>query len=707
MVRRRTTLTTMTMTLTFLMTMTAVLWTTTTTALIVRENTVFPKLGEVSLSRSSWRLTLITDLGVYDKFAHQTIRYIRKVENQVASTYDKFADAGLVQFTPHIKALKEELNHRLGVDLNYGKFMKEELMEFSSHFMSMKDGLGFMNRTKNKIKEQLANYESLHDTAKSRILRHRRALIPILGKVMHFLYGVTTDSDLRDIRQAINELGENQKTLQHVSQRSLSIMNKSQHEVSLNRQRINKLNQGLGELSKELKQFASKTEDHVVALAKFVDYYLTLDSLAQNAQELVIEMVQHMEDLERQIDTLAGGDLSPGVIAPNKLKEALLEIAEKLPPTLRLPIDPTRNLWSFYQAIRCSTVFMDNKIVMLLNIPLINAVEMMEIYEVINLPLPDLKLTKPVKGKEKPWVAFYEVETTAIAIDPARTKYSLLSKDEARRCARNIEGFCQFINPIYPTNKNKFCVIALFLGNKQLIDKTCVTKVRTNSILPVARHVSEGDWIVALGKPLMFTITCDQNSPQLAQTKELLPPIDTLKLGHGCVAFSTDVVLPSYHEFSSVLDVSPELTMNFGEVNFTIWHPIHELVSDKIHIWNMTDLETIEEINMNDLIKKIENIKTVHIPLHPLWTHKDIVIGIISTAVLVTGVAIIIYKCYCSKALGPTTIINRTAKQLVTTPPEIEPLQNNLVVDDIKETQKVKEILRNPYYNLYPAISYE
>ena len=73
-------MTTMTMTLTFLMSMTAVLWTTTTTALIVRENTVFPKLGEVSLSRSSWRLTLITDLGVYDKFAHQTIRYIRKVE---------------------------------------------------------------------------------------------------------------------------------------------------------------------------------------------------------------------------------------------------------------------------------------------------------------------------------------------------------------------------------------------------------------------------------------------------------------------------------------------------------------------------------------------------------------------------------------------------------------------------------------------------
>ena len=121
----------------------------------------------------------------------------------------------------------------------------------------------------------------------------------------------------------------------------------------------------------------------------------------------------------------------------------------------------------------------------------------------------------------------------------------------------------------------------------------------------------------------------------------------------------------------------------------------------------MTDLETIEEINMNDLIKKIKNIKPVHIPLHPLWTHKDIVIGIISTAVIVTGVAILIYKCYCSKALGPTTIINKTAKQLVTTPQEIEPLQNNLLVDDIKETQKVKEILRNPYYNLYPAISYE
>ena len=121
----------------------------------------------------------------------------------------------------------------------------------------------------------------------------------------------------------------------------------------------------------------------------------------------------------------------------------------------------------------------------------------------------------------------------------------------------------------------------------------------------------------------------------------------------------------------------------------------------------MTDLETIEEINMNDLIKKLKNIKPAHIPLHPLWTHKDIVIGMISTAVIVTGVAILIYKCYCSKTLGPTTIINKTAKQLVKVPQEIEPLQNNLLVDDIKETQKVKEVLRNPYYNLYPAISYE
>ena len=52
-----------------------------------------------------------------------------------------------------------------------------------------------------------------------------------------------------------------------------------------------------------------------------------------------------------------------------------------------------------------------------------------------------------------------------------------------------------------------------------------------------------------------------------------------------------------------------------------------------------------------------------------------------------------------------TEWLERAERQV---PPEaMLGLKDNLLVDDIKETQKVKEILRNPYYNLYPAISYE
>ena len=107
---------------------------------------------------------------------------------------------------------------------------------------------------------------------------------------------------------------------------------------------------------------------------------------------MVIELIQHYEDLKDQIDLLSLGKLTPGVIAPDEFRSILLHIKEKLPKNLLLAMEPLTNLWSFYQIVSSNAVIIDNKLVILLNIPLIDRSDKMDIYRVINLPLPNLKI---------------------------------------------------------------------------------------------------------------------------------------------------------------------------------------------------------------------------------------------------------------------------------------------------------------------------
>ena len=403
----------------------------TTSALHLKENVIFNKVKEVSLSRSSWKLTMIVDLDAYDLYFVKTLNYIKELEEKISTTYKKFEDGGHVQLT--------------------------------SHFLALRDELKLINNTREKIKGRFDNYRALHVVSKRSVLRKKRALLPFVGSIYSFLFGLTSESDMKDIRQAINDLGDNQDGLRHVVQKSLSVMNKSQHEIIENRNRINKLNQGISVLTRNLDNLSIKSQDAIYKINNFLQYYLHLNSLTNSAQELIIEMVQFFEDLGRQIDMLANGELTPVVIAPIKLKDALIKIEQNLPEILQLPVDPTENLWAYYQTIKCATMIEDNKVIIILNIPLINLAEKMDIYEVINLPLPNLKLPQLVNNLDtKSMLAAYDLEAHAFAIDTTRTRYSLLTKEEVTRCTSHTEGFCQFISPLYPSNVSKFCVIAVY-----------------------------------------------------------------------------------------------------------------------------------------------------------------------------------------------------------------------------------------------------
>ena len=565
------------------------LLTITASTLHVQEHIIFNKIQEISTSNAIWKLTLVSDLQPYDDIFEQTLLYIRKI-NKV---------------TVHTIAAHN----------------KGQPSEFSVHFSVVQNELKFINKTRNEIFKKFIQYQTLGRVKKYNTMRKTRAIIPIIGQIYGTLFGLSTEKDLSDIRRAINELSDNQQNIKHVIEDSLTLINKSYDEIRTNRERINLINKGISDIYTRMNRMANRTLRNYMRLNQFIYYYFQIEALVSNARQLTIELVQYYEDLKGQIDILSLGKITPGVITPDDFKHILLRINENLPKHLLLTMDPMTNLWSFYQIISSRTAIIDNKLVIILEIPLINRLEKLDIYRVTNLPLPISGVkNKKLRESNRNWVANYDLETNIFAIDKARTKYALLSENDILGCHMSKEGFCKFIHPFYPTNVNKYCVIALFLSEEKLIKERCNVKVKMKSILPMADLIRTGLWVITLRKKLTFTITCEGNKTSDYSIKIVQPPLDYINLQVGCVAYSSEIVLPSVDSFSSQEVITPNFNFNMKEQNFSIWNPINEHFRYDNVSWNLSALNDVEEINMEGLINKIKKVKPLHVDKQGSWS---------------------------------------------------------------------------------------
>ena len=133
-----------------------------TSALILKENVFFLKTKEVALSRSSWKLTFAADLGVYDDF-NRTVNYIMKVDKEAWDTYNKFVKTNI---------------------------------DYGHHFSTLRQMLAFINKTRQQWSDKFSNYNLLNTNNDISPSRNKRALLPFMGDMFNFFYGVSTDSDL-------------------------------------------------------------------------------------------------------------------------------------------------------------------------------------------------------------------------------------------------------------------------------------------------------------------------------------------------------------------------------------------------------------------------------------------------------------------------------------------------------------------------------
>jgi len=93
--------------------------------------------------------------------------------------------------------------------------------------------------------------------------------------------------------------------------------------------------------------------------------------------------------MQLQLNMLSLGHMSPSLITPGNLRTLLTDIKHRLHVQLRLPGDEIKDLWQFYKCLTCSTVLEENRIMIIISLPLISGIY--DIYKIYNLPIPAME----------------------------------------------------------------------------------------------------------------------------------------------------------------------------------------------------------------------------------------------------------------------------------------------------------------------------
>ena len=175
---------------------------------------MFNKVSEISTQRAVWKLTLVSNLRPINELL-------------------KNMDAHIVNVYEMIK-IKIRTCGKLDDCNNY----------YHLHLDLLSEGVIGLNRTRHVTGESYLGYKDL--------LRHRRAVLPFIGDAMSFLFGTTSEEDLKDIREGIRTLSANQMKIKHVLKRSLTIMDISRADIKQNRKAIKILIGKTGEMVKSI-----------------------------------------------------------------------------------------------------------------------------------------------------------------------------------------------------------------------------------------------------------------------------------------------------------------------------------------------------------------------------------------------------------------------------------------------------------------------
>ncbi|KAL4218273.1 hypothetical protein ACF0H5_023009 [Mactra antiquata] len=495
-----------------------------------------------------------------------------------------------------------------------------------------------INDTLNGIRNSFDEYTTMNVNSK----RDKRSLLPIIGQLSSVLFGTVSETDLENINKNIEILSENQDNIVHDLKESITLLNLSRIQISENRRAIMDLIISVQKLDSKILEIKETLVKEITDLEQFLSTFLQFKLILEEIRQASQDALFYLTNLKNEVSMMSIHKLTPFTISPKDLRKLLVDIQDKLPDTAKLPADPMTDIWYFYDTLKCNAYLDKDKILIILSIPLIDVRENHELYNIINLPLP-LRNVSLINGKHLNMVAQYKLDSEAIIIDKTRTKYSLISKEDFKRCNDRTLRYCDIKRVINPVNLSKSCVISLFLSHSQNIETFCDNNVVLDTKLPYAKYLHSKTWVIGTNIPLTLTIVCKNN----VTSTTVDPPIDIITLGLGCKASNDFIQLISHDETRLTFDGRnsyDSFVSTYKISNVRLWRNFTDKFPNVTKLKLPTSLNQLKEIPMSSFILHVKNNKKTDVNNLSSWSFWNYLTCIVCCLLILIITSLCCYK---------------------------------------------------------------
>ena len=279
----------------------------------------------------------------------------------------------------------------------------------------------------------------------------KRALLPFVGDVASKLFGEATQSDIKHVNKGLKSLKGSEKNTLHLLKDSMSVVNKTNENVQINRKIINQLIKVTNILDTKLKELYG---NHIQKFSIELDYTQTsveLHSVFHIIYSALDSLTTMFTQLSSQINDLHMGTLTYDLAPSKSLRNILIEIQRQLPPTLMLPHPIPNNLHKYYKMFQAILIPDTGKFHVLTSVPLAHTKDQYDVYKVINLPVL-INETKAIQ---------YFPEYPYMAVTQGKGSYAFLSSIEAAQCHHDKFKYCPLSSPSYDTDLNPTCIFVI------------------------------------------------------------------------------------------------------------------------------------------------------------------------------------------------------------------------------------------------------
>ena len=247
------------------------------------------------------------------------------------------------------------------------------------------------------------------------------------------------------------------------------------------------------------------------------------------------------ESLFEYMRVLASQELNPIIIPLDVLKIILHKIEKdiKSHASLKLCEDPETNIWSYYGMVKLTPIVLDDYLMLILTVPLVDQSLHMDLYKVHKLPM--LHPTLHVHAQ-------YEVEGSYLATVMDGMFITLPTALDVRLCLMTNGHLCMFNQALYPVECTNWCIYALFVNNKDQIERNCLLRT-INQTTNLAYSLDGYLWAISA----LATEKLQIRSVMETDGITIKPPLQIGDIGNGCRAYAASIYIQGKSELTATL----------------------------------------------------------------------------------------------------------------------------------------------------------